>query len=654
MFTPDQGRLTIVLSMGCLLAVLLLAADGAMGARPKVFKVPAPKKRVDSAPAIRAAIQRAAAAGGGVVQLGAGTFYMMTAERKAYAVWPTKVSNVHVTGVKGKTQIIVTDPHIGFFRWDYCRDSSLSNVIVDYETPPFTQGDIVAVDKRAGTFDLKIDKGFPQLDAGFFNPKKEWGMAMNRAERRPKYIWGDHIWINGWEKVDEDTWRLKCQNRASTRELAVGDSYVQLARQRNHGVFGVWNSSQILMQDIIVHASPGITNGVVMSDAITYRRFQVRFRKGTKRIITSNGDGIHVHGNRRGPVIEDCYFEGICDDGVNLNSHMNAIIKVVGDKQIFVHRLAVNFKKGDKVQIVEPKTGVVKATTFIVALKSFPDNVFALKLKDAVEGMKANPAPPGLLPGEGGGGDADAGRGRGGRGGGRVGRKGVRIKDGDVLYNLSSANAGFIIRGNTFVGHRRHGLLIRSGKGLIEKNTFDRICGPAILIQNGMALEGPVGFDVTIRNNKVIGVSQSRHHGDSDHYGAIMVRTKMVGNKSAPKRGITNIRILNNTIIDPPRYGINVISATNVTISGNTVTATAKSTRFGAGAAVRIDNSAGVVVDKLTVTDPRAGAMKAAVLIRANSGAGEKGVKVDVDSLKVKLPEGAPKVLDMRPAPADE
>ena len=67
-----------------------------------------------------------------------------------------------------------------------------------------------------------------------------------------------------------------------------------------------------------------------------------------------------------------------------------------------------------------------------------------------------------------------------------------------------------------------------------------------------------------------------------------------------------------------------------------------------------IDNSTGVVVDKLTVSDPRDGAMKAAVLIRANSGAGVKGVKVDVDSLKAKLPEGVPKVLDLRPAPAGE
>jgi len=308
----------------------------------------------------------------------------------------------------------------------------------------------------------------------------------------------------------------------------------------------------------------------------------------------------------------------------------------------------VNFQKGDKVQIVEPTTGVIKATTSIIALRGFPNNVFALKLKDAVEGMKANPAPPGLLPADaGGGGDAGGGRGgRGGRGrGGTVGRTGIPTRGGDVLYNLSSANANFTIRGNTFVGHRRHGLLIRSGKGVIENNTFDHICGVGIIVQNGMALEGPIAFDVTIRNNKVIGVSQSRNHGEGAHYGGIVVGTNMVGHKPAPKRGITNIRILNNTIIDPPRYGINIFSATDVTVSGNTVTATAKSPKFGAGAALRVDNCSGVVVDKLTVTDPRDVA-KAAVIIRPTTDAGEAGVTVK--SLKAMLPEGTPEVMDLR------
>lgn len=633
MFTQQGGGIVSALAVIVCLASLLGMSESTQAARLKVFSVDAfgakPNQRVDSGPAARAAVQRAIQSGGGIVQFGPGKYYMMSADRNAYALWPTGAANVHVTGVKGKTEIIVTDPHIGFLRWDRSKNCAASNFIVDYETPPFTQGKILAVDRNAGTFDLKIDKGFPQLDAKFFNRGREWGMPIHPTEPRPKYCWLDHVWVKDWQSIGEGTWRLTCQNKPNARELAAGDRYVQLARQKNHGVFGVWLSSQILMQDIIVHASPGITNGVVMSDAVVYRRFQVRFRKGTKRVITSNGDGIHVHGNRRGPLIEKCYFEGICDDGVNLNSHMNAIMRVVKPNEIVVDRKAVDFKVGDAVQIVEPATGLIRATTTITAVRGLGQEQFALRLKDAVEGMKPNQAPEQT----------------GGGGRGRRGRRGVRLTGGDVLYNLGAANAGFTIRNNTFRGHRRFGLLIRSGKGVIENNTFDRLCGVGILITNGMALEGPIAFDVTIRNNKLIGVGQSRNSGESSQYGAITVRTNRTGHKPAPQRGITNIKILNNQIIDPPKHAIYVVSAKDVTIKGNSITATADSTAFGANTGLCIENSEGVVVENLSFSDPRK-TVRAGVHIRSSVAAGEKGVTLK--NLKLDLPQGVPEVLDER------
>ncbi len=631
MFAYRQGGVTMWFPIVLSTLVVLLWCGGAQAAGQ--FSVDAfgakPNQRVDSAAAARAAVRQAIQAGGGVVRFGPGTYYMMTADNNAYAVWPRNARNVHVTGVKGKTKIIVTDPHIGFFRWDRSTNCALTNVIVDYETPPFTQGKIVAVSKAGGTFDLKIDEGFPQLDAGFFNRGREWGMPIDRKERRPKYWWGDHIWIKDWQKVSPGVWRLTCKSAGQTKELAVGDRYVQLARQKNHGVFGVWHSSQILMQDIIVHASPGITNGVVMSDAVVYRRFQVRFREGSKRLITSNGDGIHVHGNRRGPLIEDCYFEGICDDGVNLNSHMNPITKVVSPTEIIVHRKAVEFRRGDRVQIADPDQGTVKGLTTIVALKALPGDRFALTLAKPIEGMRENTGAPRA--------------GAGGRGRGRSPE--ARQDKGDVLYNLSASNENFIIRNNTFTMHRRHGLLIRSGKGLIEGNTFDRICGAAILIQNGMPLEGPVPWDVTIRKNKCIAVARSHNHGYQSGYGAIMVRTNKKGHKPAPGRGITNIRIIDNEIIDPPMQGIYVVSATDVTISGNKVTATADTPPYGPNVGMRIDNAAGVKIKDFTFTDPR-GLVKAGIVITRSVDAGDKGVTLS--GLKIKLPEGTPDVVDQR------
>jgi len=616
------------------MAALVLAAavvcSVARAADLKVFRVDdfggRPNERADSAPALRTAIAKAMAAGGGKVVFGPGTYYMMTpGERRVYAAWPRGAKNVHVAGVKGGTEIIMTTPRIGFLRFDRSEDCSLRNVICDYETPPFTQGKVTAVDKKAASFELVLDEGFPTPDAPFFKPGDEWGMPMHPVEPRPRHVWLDHVWIRAWEKVSGRTWRLRCRNAYNINSIAAGNRFVLLARQQNPTIFGLWRSKRIVMEDIVVHASPGITNGVVMCDAITYRRFQVRFRKGTKRVITSNGDGIHVHGNRKGPLIENCYFEGICDDGVNLNSHMSPILRAESSR-VVVERGPVTFREGDRIQIFDPDTGEVRAVVKAAAVKLLPGNRAQLTLAKAVDGIKVNTPPANLPP-------------RRGR------RRGPRRFRGDVVYNLDSANAGYVIRGNTFSGHRRHGLLIRSGDGVIENNTFDHICGNAVSIENGAPLEGPIPYDITVRNNRIVAASRSLNHGMSGRDGAITVLTTAGGRKIAPRRAIRNIRILHNEIVDPPRNAIFVGSATDVQIIGNRVTATATTPEYGANAAVCVENAAGVTIKDLTFTDPRL-TVQAGVLIRRSVDPGPKGVAIG--RLKAKLREGVPAVLDER------
>ena len=619
-------------AMGVLILALVIMSLRAEAAGLKTFSVDAhggrPNRREDSAAAFRAAIAAAAAAGGGTVTFGPGKYYMMTTDkRRAYAAWPRGVRNVHITGVVGKTELIVTDPSIGLLRFDRSTDCSLRNVICDYETPPFTQGKIIAIDSRLGTFDLTLDEGFPAPDAKFFKPGSEWGMPIHPTEPRPKYTSLDHMWIGGWSKVTGRSWRLKCRSRRDARVLAVGDRFVLLARQQNPTIFALWNCSRVVMADIVVHASPGITNGVVMCDRIVYRRFQVRFRKGTKRVVASNGDGIHVHGNRGGPLIEDCFFEGLCDDGVNLNSHMNPIVKAEG-RTLLVDRGPVIFKAGDRLQIVDPDTGGIRATVKCSAVKLVGRSRAELTLERAVAGIKVN---------------APAASARGSE----PPRKhhGPVRTNGDVVYCLGSANADFIIRRNTFRGHRRHGLLIRSGKGVIEDNTFDRLCGNAITIQNDPPLEGPVGFDVVVRNNTIVGTGRSRNYGDDRQCGSIMIRPNRVGHRLATARPARNITITGNTITDPQRYGIYVGAADGVTIASNTVTATATSPTHGPSAGICIENAIGVVVRGFAFTDPRK-CVEAGIVIRRRTAAGSKGVTIE--RAKMALRAGVKDVLDLR------
>ncbi|KKK70291.1 hypothetical protein LCGC14_2925460, partial [marine sediment metagenome] len=156
---------------------------------------------------------------------------------------------------------------------------------------------------------------------------------------------------------------------------------------------------------------------------------------------------------------------------------------------------------------------------------------------------------------------------------------------------------------------------------------------------------GPIASNVVIRNNRLIGVGQSRHYGGTGRFGAIMVRTNGTGFKLAPERSISNISILDNEIIDPPKNALYIGSARDVTISGNRVTASADSTSFGPNVGICLENASGVKIRDFRFLDPRE-TVQAGVLIRQSTAPGKEGVVIQ--KLDVRLPKGVKAVLDQR------
>ena len=607
----------VILSSGC--AAELQGA----AAKAKIFRVEdygaVADDATDSGPGIRKAIAAAIASGepakvvlkAGVYRAGADP-----TEKLSRACFPiVDATDLSIEGVKGKTELIMTVPDKGCFRAFRSKNLWIRNVTIDYDPLPFTQGKIVAVNAEAGEFDLELDEGFPLLGEPWFaTARSKWGMPFDPKERRLKFGVVDSLFMESYTLVRGRVFRMRAvrERKWAVSKLEVGDRWVQLARTRGPGGVGFWQCQDSGVEDVTVHASPSVAGLIVACEkGMVIRRLQARYRKGTKRLLTTNADALHCPANRVGPLIEECLFEGMADDSVNFYCRPNLVLEVLGPRKILVSR-GVDIRPGDRVQIIYPPTGRLKGEAKVIEVeRQTRPRRYQLTLDRDIADLKA----------------------------------GKDSRTADTLFNLDASGEGYIIRNNVMRNHRRHGLLLRAGKGLIEGNRFENLAGLGIVITNEPNWpEGPMGRDIVIRNNTFIGCGRVGY-GHRPNGGMITVQAQRIGYRLAEGHGARRITIEGNTIIDPLRVGIYIGSAEDVKIVNNTIKASAKARIVKDSIGVVLDQCGKVTIDKLTVTDPRPGA-KAAVKILSSVEPGETGVTIT--GLKTKLPADVPDVIDQR------
>ena len=141
--------------------------------------------RSDDGPAIRRALEAAAAAKSPVrLHFPAGTYRIepesRPPERRAwrnrisggFSSWNADTLNQahlrllspeHLTleGEAGQTRLLFTNPALCGIRILGGYHTTLRNLTLDYETPPFTQGRIVAANAERTRLEVEIDEGFP-------------------------------------------------------------------------------------------------------------------------------------------------------------------------------------------------------------------------------------------------------------------------------------------------------------------------------------------------------------------------------------------------------------------------------------------------------------------------------------------------------------
>ncbi|MCL5270742.1 MAG: right-handed parallel beta-helix repeat-containing protein [bacterium] len=610
-----------------IIAGLLLAAANTGMAQPdgggKVFRArdygAVPNGDQNAAPAIQAAIQAAIAAGPGAeVVLEAGR-YRLAAHQGGN--WPLAIrgaDGLTLRGAGAQTELVVTNPANYCLIVDRSRSVTAAGFAVDYDPLPFTQGRIVAADKAGKTFDLELEAGYPALDQPYFaateEPYGRWGMIFDPAERHLKEHAPDNVFIKSWEPLGDRRWRLHPapEHAHNVGAMAPGDRFVHLARLSG-GTLAITNSEGCAFENVTVYASPGLCAVVSGCRGTRIRNYQVCWRPGTTRLISSDSDGLHCPDNPEGPRVENCLFEGMADDAINIYNRPAQVAEVISPTEIVAAR-GGRIEPGDRLEVYDARAGRVRADVTAAQTRRAGRGAWRIQFDRPV---------PGVQPGE-------------------------KPDFGDLIYNLSRCGAGSAIRNNIFRLSRRYGVFINSIDGVVENNLFDRLGGWAIVLDNEISVwqQGPPSRGLLIRNNVFRGVAYTGHYGDNPLSGTIRIVSQSTRGP-AEGRPIRGIRIDNNAFENVRTAAVSIGSATDINLKNNAIRLGPDAKMGLKTAAITLRNAEGILIENLAIDSARP-ETAAGIAIDARTAPGAGGVAVK--NLAYRGPAGAPAIADERPA----
>ncbi len=241
-----------------------------------------------------------------------------------------------------------------------CANITLRNFVIDYSPLPFSQGVVTAINPD-GSFLWRLDAGYPKphdpdwvakegqgydhgcftqpdghythhwcyvqqvlpenLSAGIYRiiPRADMANVVQTNVQIGQRFW----FFMDYNNKHEHTSRFKQEpNAKGYRVESAPVASIQLRY-----------SPSCVVENITSYSSPRFTLRHDACDDLKIRNFKIMLRPGTNRICASNSDGIHGR-SFRGPLIENCYFEALGDDNINMNNLPHRIWEVDSPRRL--------------------------------------------------------------------------------------------------------------------------------------------------------------------------------------------------------------------------------------------------------------------------------------------------------------------------------
>ncbi len=481
----------------------------------------------------------------------------ITIPRGAYLVFPKEEEKGHIVfnGMKDFTVnaygvvLLFQNYHKSGLRFTYSDNITIRGMSTDWEDMIHTQAKLIDIAPDRSYMDFEVDLGYPMFEQS--DVDKGIGVA------GALYHDFDGRWITGGSRFDFSTKKLELLGGRRFRfhnakcnildDFKVGDYFCPMVPE-------VWpagtnvsitSNGAVHFEDYTAWSSPISCIAECSTDGgSTYRN--VKICPGPKplgadhrRILSMSGDGFHLTSVRKGPLIEDTYFEGLTDDGINIHGIYSVVgEKLADNKYLVLNHGRFDYRPGDELRFYDEnlnlthRVHVTAARDVTEAHKdekplSFrvPCATFTTYYYYEVEVDEP-----------------------------------IDAKYRDWVVNAGCIGAGFVFRNCTFYNIRPRGALIKSSNGIVENCVFDHITGGAIkIIPENNWLECDYSSNIIVRNNII------RHCGFEYDFGGCGIVVE--GYEAIEHR---NIVIENNLFEDNYHRELHISSAKDVTVRGNT------------------------------------------------------------------------------------
>jgi polygalacturonase len=492
------------------------------------------------------------------------------------------IKNVSNLTIEGNGSEFIGHNYSTMFHFANSGNITITNLTVDWDPLPYTQGKVVQVDTNY--IDIEVvapfiaRKGLHTEAILGYDPEK------HRMARR----FTDHYQL-GFEKTTEvigtGVMRLFIgrKDRFAGIMPLVGMNVIARHNVYGYQSFEFEKCTGIKLENVSIYSNPGM--GVVGEACrdIYISHLKVMLRPGAGRWMSCTADATHFGGCRGTIIMENCLFEGMGDDATNVRSNEYLLVaeRLSGKK---LHLKTGNRYGGDptppdigdRLELSGGDKLLLPYAT--VTVRSVEENELD---KTLVVGFSEK------LP--------------------------ERTEKGDVVGNASSIPV-LRIRNCTVIRNRSRGFIIKTRDVIIEDCTFQDIteCGVALETDVNAWWEAIGSRDVIIRNNRFIdikfepgylhGVIESHTMSQTAPAG-VYQRITIANNIFLGSVGniikigsAEDVDIINNIMDHPEEEAILLYNSRNIRITGNKLTNCKVGLKIGGGCdreTIMTENNAG-------------------------------------------------------------
>jgi len=486
-----------------------------------------------------------------------GTYHINSANGSGTYFYVNNINNLTIEGSSSTIEFMGLNYKRHVFEFQNCKNLKVTNLNIDYQEIPFSQGKVI--NTSSNFMDVKIFAGF--------NPQ---GKTI-RAYAQYDSLTGQQI--NNNEDFGTTSWTWLDQGNniirvgENSHNYAVG-SYILLRHAQYDGYSFIVGSGclDVVLDNITVFLAPGYPfyiNGGAKN--VSYLNCKIK-KKEQSFWATSTVDGAHLLDARGEIIFDNCYFENMCDDGINLHGYYHNIIQSIDSKTIIVQSpvnwyTAPGHSIGDTVEFFNSKTQQSIDINVISNISNKTGNSMTLQFDNNVTSFTN-------------------------------GISNYKIANISILGSLTVTNS-------TFKGNRARGILVSTADVLIENCTFDRTMMSAILFEVSNSWnESRTGKNVIIRNNTF---NDCGHFRSDTNYGIIDFAASITSTDNICDV-FKNISIKDNTF---KNIGIPAIYANHIAqlvISNNKIESSDAGRnliRYGKCQSTIIENNIGAVIDNM-------------------------------------------------------